>query len=187
MKTSNFHCTLTLIAKPSGKRLARCGSFGLYCPSDVCLAVILSSPVDSTCCWFCHWGTIDSDILYLCGVSQFLLTAFSLCHYFQFKVEIVGMTTSTGHDFFKLRNALTKSLWWSFTTKHSTSWDMHIKLKLDQLVFIALEISNVSWEGILYLSIDLLEVWFFLLCSCKCATFFPFVKKVDMTVIRNRN
>ena len=25
----------------------------------------------------------------------------------------------------------------------------------------------------------------FLLCSCKCATFFPFVEKVDMTVIRN--
>lgn len=127
----------------SGKPWSRCGSFGLYQPSDVCLAVILSSPVNSTCCWFCHWGTIDSDILYLHAVSQFLLTAFSVHHYFQFKVDIIGMT-STGHDFFKLRNALTKSLWWSFTTKHSTSWDMLIKLKLDQLVFIALERSNVS-------------------------------------------
>ena len=61
---------------------------------------------------------------------------------------------------------------------------MLTKLKLGQLIFIALESNTVSLEGRLYLYMSLIHtngVDFFLLCFCQCVTF---VKKKDgMTVL----
>ena len=135
-------CLLWSLNQPA-KLWSRFGSFDLHRPMDARLTVIFSSPVNSTCCWFRHLRTIDTEIPYSRAISRLLLAALASATIFNLKVDFVGMMTCTRHDFFL---ELRKAYWhceWSFTTKSSTRWDTLIKLKTDQLVFIALE-SNTS-------------------------------------------